>query len=61
MADRTSFVIAQRISTVLNADQIIVLKEGRVEAQGTLEDLLETCEEMQRLWQGELEGNKNGG
>ncbi|HLZ07142.1 MAG TPA: ABC transporter ATP-binding protein, partial [Chloroflexota bacterium] len=38
--DRTSFVIAQRISTVRNADLIIVLEGGRVAAQGTHEELL---------------------
>jgi ATP-binding cassette subfamily B protein len=41
MQGRTSFVIAQRISTVLNADQILVLDNGEVVAQGTHEALLE--------------------
>ena len=35
------------------ADHIIVLKEGRIEAEGDLKTLLLSCEEMQRLWQGE--------
>src|SRR4029450_13822343 len=42
MHGRTSFLIAQRISTVLNADQILVLDKGRVAARGTHEELLET-------------------
>jgi ATP-binding cassette subfamily B protein len=41
MEGRTSFVIAQRISTVLNADQILVLEGGRVAARGQHEKLLE--------------------
>jgi len=41
MEGRTSFVIAQRISTVLNADQILVLDKGRVVARGTHEELME--------------------
>ena len=41
MQGRTSFVIAQRISTVLNADQILVLDKGRVVARGTHEELME--------------------
>ena len=41
MKGRTSFVIAQRISTVVNADQILVLDRGRIAARGTHEELLE--------------------
>ena len=40
MVGRTSFVIAQRISTVLNADKIVVLDAGRVAAVGTHEALM---------------------
>jgi len=42
MEGRTSFVIAQRIATVLNASQILVLDRGQIVAQGTHEELLET-------------------
>lgn len=41
MHGRTSFVIAQRITTVVNADQILVLEKGRIVARGTHEDLME--------------------
>jgi ATP-binding cassette subfamily B multidrug efflux pump len=44
MEGRTSFVIAQRISTVLNADQILVLDKGSIVASGMHEELLETSE-----------------
>jgi len=40
MADRTTLVIAHRLSTVENADQIIVLDEGRIVESGTHRELL---------------------
>jgi len=54
MKGRTSFVIAQRISTVLNADQILVLEKGRVVASGKHEDLLESSEIYAEIYSSQL-------
>jgi ATP-binding cassette subfamily B protein len=52
--DATFLVVSHRKVALRQADHIIVLKDGQVEAEGQLDDLLETCEEMQRLWHGDL-------
>jgi ATP-binding cassette subfamily B multidrug efflux pump len=54
MKGRTSFVIAQRISTVLNADQILVLDKGVVVARGTHEDLMDSSEIYAQIYQSQL-------
>jgi ATP-binding cassette subfamily B protein len=51
--DVTCIAVSHRKAALTKADHIIVMKEGRIEAEGNLADLLETNEEMQLLWQGE--------
>ena len=50
----TCLVVSHRRTALRQADHIIVLKNGCVEAEGKLEDLLTSCAEMQRLWAGEI-------
>jgi ATP-binding cassette subfamily B protein len=54
MKGRTSFVIAQRISTVLNADQILVLDKGEVVATGAHHELVETSPIYAEIYQSQL-------
>ena len=54
MKGRTSFVIAQRISTVINADQIMVLEKGQIVARGKHEELLEESEIYAEIYNSQL-------
>lgn len=54
MQGRTSFVIAQRISTVLNADQILVLDKGEIAAQGTHAELMENSPIYAEIYRSQL-------
>jgi ATP-binding cassette subfamily B protein len=54
MEGRTSFVIAQRIATVLNADQILVLEQGEIAARGTHEELMAHSEIYADIYHSQL-------
>lgn len=51
--EATCLVVSHRQAALRRADNIMVLKDGKVEAQGTLQELLLTNEEMKRLWHGD--------
>lgn len=48
----TCLVVSHRKAALARADHILVMKDGRLEAEGRLEELLESCAEMQQLWSG---------
>jgi len=57
MTDRTSFVIAQRISTVLNADKILVLDQGQIAATGTHAELMASSPIYREIYESQLGNN----
>ena len=57
MAQTTTFIIAQRINSVLNADQIIVLDGGHIAANGTHRELLQSCAIYQDIYRSQFGTN----
>jgi len=53
-ADRTTFIIAQRITSVLHADQILVLEHGRIAARGVHQELLASSRIYQEIYESQL-------
>ena len=58
LTDVTKIVIAQRITSVMEADQIIILEDGRVHAVGTHEQLLECDEIYQEIYYSQMKGGR---
>jgi ATP-binding cassette subfamily B protein len=54
MSSCTTFIVAQRINSVLNADQILVLDAGRILAQGTHHQLLQSNPIYQEIYRSQL-------
>ena len=55
--DTTKIIIAQRISSVQNADKIVVLNDGKIDAVGTHEELLENCNIYREVYQSQVKGD----
>lgn len=54
ISDATVIIVAQRISTILHADQIIVLEDGKIAGKGTHEELMQSCETYQEIAKSQL-------
>ena len=58
--DKTVIIVAQRISTILHADQILVLNDGRIVGKGTHEELLKGCETYREIAKSQLSAKELG-
>ncbi len=60
VADSTVIIVAQRISTILHAEQILVLNEGKIVGKGTHEELLRSCETYREIAKSQLSAKELG-
>ena len=58
--DSTVLIVAQRISTIIHADQILVLDEGKIVGMGTHQELLENCEVYEQIARSQLSAKELG-
>jgi len=56
LAGMTTIIIAQRVASVMDADKIVVMKDGRIEYIGKHDELLEKSEEYRDLYQTQMQG-----
>ncbi len=61
LKNTTKIMIAQRISSVMEADKIVVMEEGRIVGCGTHEELLASCEPYQEIYDSQMENRKEAG
>ena len=60
VVDKTVIIVAQRISTILHADQILVLNDGRIVGKGTHEELLRGCETYREIARSQMSAKELG-
>ena len=60
VSDATVIIVAQRISTILHADQILVMDDGKIVGKGTHEELMNTCETYQQIASSQLSAKELG-
>lgn len=60
LKETTKIIIAQRITSVMEADEILVLDEGEIVGKGTHEELLKTCEAYQEIYYSQMDKEASG-
>lgn len=58
--DKTVIIVAQRVSTILHAEQILVLEDGKIVGKGTHEELLKTCDTYRQIARSQLSARELG-
>ena len=54
--DKVLIVVAHRLSTIVNAEKIVVVRDGYIEAEGTQQELLDNCPLYRSMWEQHIAG-----